>query len=91
MKTNNVFIVNDEQGPRVITQGTLEKDIQSRLTAKVKTKDVESYAQDLIGHLNGKAINRAEYDTALAEAETALTGFSTLTPWAFGELLNEIH
>lgn len=91
MKTDKVFIVNTVLGPRVVTPGVIEKEILSTYpkdAPKLKSKYVESYAQDLASELNGQAIDGDMFAQHINEAVEALGRFATLTPFNYGKMLN---
>lgn len=93
MKTDKVFIVNTDQGPRVVTPGVIEKGILAMYpkdAPKVKAKDVESYAQDLASELIGQAISNDLFEQHIYEATEALAGFAVLTPFKYGKMLNQM-
>lgn len=92
MNSDKVFIVNSGKGPRVVTPGVIEKEILAvypKDAPKVKSKDVESYAQDLASELIGQAIDSDLFMHHIAGAVEALKGFTTLTPFKYGIMLNQ--
>ncbi len=93
MKTDKVFIVNTDQGPRVVTPGVIEKEILSAYpkdAPKIKAKEVVSYAQDLASELIGQAISDDLFAQHIHAATEALAGFSVLTPFKYGKMLNQM-
>jgi len=92
MKTGKVFIVNSGKGPRVVTPGVIEKEILKAYpkdAPKVKSKDVESYAQDLASELIGQAIDSEVFAQHIDKAVNALMFFTVLTPFKYGMILNQ--
>ncbi len=93
MNTNKAFIVNYENGStRIITKGVLVEDIKAQLAQiepnKIRTKDIESYADELMNRLTGQALAEGSYETQITDATVALRDFSTLTPYQYAQLIN---
>jgi len=78
-----VFIVNSEQGTRVITENVLATDLKKNLNKPVKRVDVELFAKDAVDENNGRALNGNEYDTMVSNYCRALEEFAELTPYSY--------
>ena len=82
-----VFIVNTEDGTRVISANVLAKDIQEIIKengfTEVKRKDVELFAEETVQENFGKAISYLEYKPALKQYVDCLVEYTKLTPYQF--------
>lgn len=89
-----VFIVRFDNDAGIISRGTLENDIINTLRrmndgAKVKAKDITSYANDVIIEYYGMTMSPENYDALLDTAARTLITYSELTPYKFLEILNQ--
>ena len=78
-----VFIVNSEQGTRVITANVLANDLKKTLDNPVKRRDVELFAEEAVNDNNGKALDANEYVDMLSKYCRTLETYSALTPYTF--------
>ena len=78
-----VFIVNSEQGTRVITANVLADDIKKTLEKPVKRRDVELFAEEAVNDNSGKALDANEYVDMLSNYGRTLENYSALTPYTF--------
>lgn len=78
-----VFIVNSEQGTRVITANVLANDLKKTLEKPVKRRDVELFAEEAVNDNSGKALDANEYVDMLSNYGRTLENYSALTPYTF--------
>ena len=78
-----VFIVNSEQGTRVITANVLANDLKKTLDKPVKRRDVELFAEEAVNDNNGRALDANEYVDMLSNYGRTLENYSALTPYTF--------
>lgn len=78
-----VFIVNSEQGTRVITANVLANDLKKTLDKPVKRRDVELFAEEAVNDNSGRALDANEYVDMLSNYSRTLENYSTLTPYTF--------
>lgn len=78
-----VFIVNSEQGTRVITANVLANDIKKTINKQVKRRDIELFAEEAVNDNCGTAMDANEYINLITNYCKALENFSELTPYIF--------
>ena len=78
-----VFIVNSEQGTRVITANVLANDLKKTLDKPVKRRDVELFAEEAVNDNSGRALDANEYVDMLSNYGRTLENYSALTPYTF--------
>lgn len=78
-----VFIVNSEQGTRVITANVLANDLKKTLDKPVKRRDVEFFAEEAVNDNSGRALDANEYVDMLNNYGRTLENYSALTPYTF--------
>lgn len=81
----NLFLVNTEKGPRVITESVLATDLKEKVGQEVKVKRhyFDDFATGAVEANNGSAITEAEYNSMLTQYACAIITFASMTPYAF--------
>lgn len=89
-----VFLVIGGNGTKIISENVLVKDLKQTIEAmstedvKVKQRDVESFANDVLAHLDGSSINESNYKSELSNYAQALIKYTVLTPYNFYNFIN---
>lgn len=82
--TKEIFIVNSEEGTKVVSANVLANELKKSLEGtKVKRCDIESMATEAVRANTGKAISIEDHLAALERYRNALIEYSELTPYSY--------
>lgn len=92
MKAEKIFIVKQENSASVsiISTRTLVQNIKQSIQSenaniRIKQKDIESYASELMDEIFGRSLTDQEYEYVISVAHRAIVKYSQTTPYQFGK------